>query len=197
MTDPELLELLTKTMDDMGEPRVADTTARIRGGRDAIVLPKEAVEAMRRAYELGRADLERLRDPVTLHVNLLRGFPAQLTMEQRKHLVGSVGIASMRDAVLEEAARAICYGCSHGWRRGHHKEDREPKMLMHYTTGNADGEPGHSCFAEKILELKEHRPHIWVPSTLGHGETMCTVCAGTNRELAAMGQLERCPGAGS
>lgn len=34
--------------------------------------------------------------------------------------------------------------------------------------------------------------HDWVKSTLGHGEQMCRRCFGTNRELAAIGQLESC-----
>lgn len=31
--------------------------------------------------------------------------------------------------------------------------------------------------------------HNWVPSTLGHGETMCSRCWITNREAAAIGQF--------
>lgn len=34
--------------------------------------------------------------------------------------------------------------------------------------------------------------HDWTPSTLGHGETMCKRCFITNREAAALGQLNRC-----
>ena len=34
--------------------------------------------------------------------------------------------------------------------------------------------------------------HEFVKSTLGHGETMCTRCRGTNRELAVLG-LSDCP----
>lgn len=37
-----------------------------------------------------------------------------------------------------------------------------------------------------------NRPHKWVQSTLGHGETMCVDCYGTNRELAALGELDNC-----
>lgn len=37
--------------------------------------------------------------------------------------------------------------------------------------------------------------HDWVPSTLGHGETMCTRCSATNREAAAVGWTT-CPGRG-
>lgn len=36
------------------------------------------------------------------------------------------------------------------------------------------------------------RPHKWVPSRLGHGTKMCSQCAGTEQELAALGQLDRC-----
>lgn len=36
------------------------------------------------------------------------------------------------------------------------------------------------------------RPHSFTPSNLGHGETMCQYCFGTNRELAALGQLDHC-----
>lgn len=31
--------------------------------------------------------------------------------------------------------------------------------------------------------------HNWVPSTLGHGETMCTKCWATNREAAVLGMI--------
>lgn len=34
--------------------------------------------------------------------------------------------------------------------------------------------------------------HDWIPSTLGHGETMCRHCCVTNCEAAAIGVLERC-----
>lgn len=34
--------------------------------------------------------------------------------------------------------------------------------------------------------------HDWIPSSLGHGETMCRYCYGTNRELAVLGQLNHC-----
>lgn len=36
--------------------------------------------------------------------------------------------------------------------------------------------------------------HDWVPSRLGHGETMCRVCLITNREAAVLGE-HQCPGA--
>lgn len=32
--------------------------------------------------------------------------------------------------------------------------------------------------------------HAWIPSTLGHGETMCRRCFVTNREAAAVGMTE-------
>jgi hypothetical protein len=32
--------------------------------------------------------------------------------------------------------------------------------------------------------------HDWIPSTLGHGETMCRRCFITNREAAAIGEHE-------
>lgn len=32
--------------------------------------------------------------------------------------------------------------------------------------------------------------HDWIPSTLGHGETMCRRCFVTNREAAAIGMTE-------
>lgn len=37
--------------------------------------------------------------------------------------------------------------------------------------------------------------HDWQPSTLGHGEQMCRRCFGTNRELAALGELGHCTAA--
>ncbi len=41
-------------------------------------------------------------------------------------------------------------------------------------------------------ERAKHGPHEWTRSTLGHGETMCKLCAGTNRELAVIGDLDHC-----
>lgn len=32
--------------------------------------------------------------------------------------------------------------------------------------------------------------HNWIPSTLGHGETMCSRCFVTNREAAVIGMIE-------
>lgn len=32
-------------------------------------------------------------------------------------------------------------------------------------------------------------PHDWIPSTLGHGETMCRRCFATNREAAVLGMV--------
>jgi hypothetical protein len=34
--------------------------------------------------------------------------------------------------------------------------------------------------------------HIWVKSTYGHGETMCSQCGITNREAAVLGQVNEC-----
>lgn len=34
--------------------------------------------------------------------------------------------------------------------------------------------------------------HAWVPSTLGHAETMCRHCLVTNREAAVIGTLNKC-----
>lgn len=34
--------------------------------------------------------------------------------------------------------------------------------------------------------------HNWIPSTLGHGETMCSRCKITNREAAALGESLIC-----
>lgn len=35
--------------------------------------------------------------------------------------------------------------------------------------------------------------HVWVPSPLGHGESMCKYCFVTNREAAVLGILgEEC-----
>ncbi len=39
---------------------------------------------------------------------------------------------------------------------------------------------------------QEHRMHDWIPSTLGHGETMCRWCRVTNREAAVIGTLNEC-----
>lgn len=71
---------------------------------DAI-LSREAAAEIRRL----RAEVEPLRDPAMLHANLLRGFPATLTQEQRLHLVGSAKIDEIRAdgfrAGIEAAAR--------------------------------------------------------------------------------------------
>lgn len=42
------------------------------------------------------------------------------------------------------------------------------------------------------IQAATPRQHDWVKSTLGHGETMCSVCKGTNRELAVLGKLNVC-----
>ncbi len=34
--------------------------------------------------------------------------------------------------------------------------------------------------------------HNWIPSTLGHGETMCSRCFITNREAAVLGCSDTC-----
>jgi Lar family restriction alleviation protein len=36
------------------------------------------------------------------------------------------------------------------------------------------------------------RQHVWEPSTLGHGETVCRNCKITNREAAVLGELNEC-----
>ena len=36
------------------------------------------------------------------------------------------------------------------------------------------------------------KQHNWVPSTYGHGESMCTICGMTNREAAALRTLNEC-----
>lgn len=33
-------------------------------------------------------------------------------------------------------------------------------------------------------------PHNWIPSTLGHGEAMCSRCRMTNREAMALGEYD-------
>jgi len=37
--------------------------------------------------------------------------------------------------------------------------------------------------------------HNWIISRLGHGEMQCTHCLATNREIAAIGDLNHCPDA--
>lgn len=39
--------------------------------------------------------------------------------------------------------------------------------------------------------MKRH-PHNWIPSTLGHGNQMCSRCKMTDLEAAALGELEDC-----
>lgn len=40
--------------------------------------------------------------------------------------------------------------------------------------------------------MGEEMSHDWIPSTLGHGETMCKSCFITNREAAVLGLLDEC-----
>jgi hypothetical protein len=44
----------------------------------------------------------------------------------------------------------------------------------------------------KFFDRASALPHDWIPSTLGHGETMCRRCKITNREAAALGVEDRC-----
>jgi hypothetical protein len=62
--------------------------------------------------------------------------------------------AELRNSVIEECARKVCYGCLQGWPRGYHRLDKDQTMLMHYTDGNSPGEPGHECLAMNILKIK-------------------------------------------
>lgn len=55
------------------------------------------------ALEAENAEWRRLRDPQTLHANLLRGLPAQLTLEQRRHLAGNDERIAALEAALEQA----------------------------------------------------------------------------------------------
>jgi hypothetical protein len=49
---------------------------------------------------------------------------------------------------------------------------------------------------EQIKPRKEvSTQHDWVPSTLGHGELMCSRCRITNREASALNTLNKCEGA--
>lgn len=86
-----------------------------RGSRDAPGF-EACVEAEMRiltnppAAEVTLADWEKLRDPTTLHVNLLRGFPAKLSREQLLHLAGDPPAApSAEDKIRAGLNEAIAY----------------------------------------------------------------------------------------
>ena len=52
--------------------------------QEQVASKVDEVEALRAKV----AEWEKLRDPVTLHVSLLRGFPARLSREVFLHLAG-------------------------------------------------------------------------------------------------------------
>ena len=56
------------------------------------------------------AEWEKLRDPVALHQNLLRGFPARLTPDMLKHLLGNEFDKSVEAAIeaTKEKATKVC-----------------------------------------------------------------------------------------
>lgn len=48
-------------------------------------------------------------------------------------------------------------------------------------------------FAWEPKEVREtYGPHNWVPSRLGHGVLMCTLCCGTIKEIAVIGDPNHC-----
>lgn len=62
-----------------------------------------------RAIVAERDECSKLRDPATLHVNLLRGEPAQLTREMLLHLLGDAApqpVGEVEDAAMHAALRS-------------------------------------------------------------------------------------------
>jgi len=49
-------------------------------------------------FDEREADMQKLRNPATLHANLLRGQPAQLTREMLLHLLGDAATDAARAA---------------------------------------------------------------------------------------------------
>lgn len=71
--------------DDLGELVPSEIRVALRAYATAALSAQAAeVEALRGLL----AEWEKLRDPVTLHVSLLRGFPARLSREVFLHLAG-------------------------------------------------------------------------------------------------------------
>lgn len=54
------------------------------------------------------------------------------------------------------------------------------------------GNRGEPLDARYYVDDKARQSHDWIPSTLGHGETMCRKCLITNREAAVLGLLNAC-----
>ena len=46
--------------------------------------------------------------------------------------------------------------------------------------------------AEALADEPRVIRHDWIPSRLGHGESMCSKCSITNREAAVLGCLNKC-----
>jgi len=45
------------------------------------------------------------------------------------------------------------------------------------------------------MTQQQKTPHHWVPSPYGHGESACTYCLATNREINVIGDMNHCPSA--
>ena len=59
------------------------------------------------------AEWEKLRDPVALHQNLLRGLPAQLTPDMLKHLLGNEFDKAVEAAIEETKEKCIAIAIEH------------------------------------------------------------------------------------
>jgi len=63
-----------------------------------------------------------------------------------------------------------------------------------YNSANGPGDCMEAALkaAAPFMQAKQHK---WVPSRLGHGESMCEYCCITNREAAVLGLMNKCTSA--
>lgn len=101
----------------------------------------DAFPLLNEAADMLEADeqWELLRDPAVLHVNLLRGLPAQLTKEHLLHLLGDDARVPMTESEIHTAVKSVGLD----WHRGFAGEDNRYSDLVrvvevrHGITGEA------------------------------------------------------------
>lgn len=74
------------------------------------LLARDKMRERAEKAEAALAEWEKLKDPVTLHINLLRGFPATLTADMLRHIAGDFSDARAAvdaGALVEAVKQAI------------------------------------------------------------------------------------------
>jgi hypothetical protein len=91
--------------------------------------PKELIDARARIKELEaeNAEWQKLKDPVDLHLNLLRGFPCHLDRTYALHLAGATNYDDIKQEVarLSNHIRAIASHHFHQDDTEYHAERRD------------------------------------------------------------------------